>query len=120
MRSVWKSAWCAYGARYVNISCWRLCHRHSTIARGAASREPRLALASGRGELRGVSSGERRLPPQEDPDSPRKPAPPLQPTTPGAEALANCETLGSGCHAPCLSFPSCQKGMISDLPSRRC
>lgn len=67
VRSIWKSAWCTYGARYVNISGWCLCHHHSIIVRGTASREPRLALASHRGELCGVGSGRRGLIPRRTP-----------------------------------------------------
>lgn len=59
VRSIWKGAGSTYGARYVNISCWCLCHRHSIIGRVTAARGPRLALACHRWELCVVRSGKR-------------------------------------------------------------
>lgn len=75
VRSIWKGAGRTYGARYVNISCWCLCHRHSIIARVTAAREPRLAVACHRRELCVVGSGKRGLSPRRTPTLPGRQRP---------------------------------------------
>lgn len=120
---IWNHAWLTYGERYVNISCWYPSHRHHHYCQcycfQRASPGPGIPLGR---ELCGVRSAKRGPIPGRMWALPRHQGLCLSCHSLGVggssgasqppSALISCETVGSSCNTPCLSFPTCQGGII--------